>query len=941
MAADETDKYITYEARLASFQKTTKKRGSAASGRGKALSWTHKQIAPASLAGAGFYFSPTPASPDNVTCFLCGHGLDGWGAGDDPLLEHLKHASHCGWAVVAAIQAGVGEYAQQDPNAPDMMEARKATFAGMWPHEGKKGWKCKTKQLVDSGWKYTPTAESDDMATCAYCELALDGWEPGDKPYDEHYNRSPECTFFALVKQFEGPRRKTSRAKASRGSKASRLSVQSVASEAHSAGDTTAVGDDSIVTTSSIMTQGGKKARAKKGAAPKSSRSKAKKNEPAEIEHADDDEEVAPPPKPAKSTRGRKRGSEAVDDASTSLSEAPATKKRATRTRSSAVTDASTIIADDSELVDVPGPSRKASGYRKNPGSSAKTSRQVSALSTVSTASMASLRRPADEFPDDEEIERQLEADLARESDEGEEMEAHHAELNVERHQEVAAAHFSGDYAMFDPAEADADDAAVEEELLALQEEMQVDEPEQPQVPQKGRKATTRKASEQTKPKSAKAASPLPEEEAPVAEPPSEEVVEDLHDATAGSTDTVMRKAAPERPEATKRGRGRPSKASLESQQSVETEEPPPAAKRGRGRYNKCPVEGKCGRPTKASLESRVSTDSVEPANQPVKGKRGRPCKASLASRVSTDSVEPADQPVKAKPGRPCKSSLESQASVADSESKAAEAPAKPKRGRGRPPLKPKEVVEALPPQPDMAVDEAQAEADDVADATGGVEAMHLGEGPGSPSVVKEQDAPPPTEAATQHLTGPHSTPAHVISPAPWASEAATQHLTGLHSTPARVISPAPWARQAAALSPSPSPQSSDAENRPPSSKPPASTTSKRVVLAPVTATPTRGSPAKRNVLAGLESSTPWTAVNLEAVLGSPGPGADKENTVGRMLSKGKELTSPEKGMTVEEWIYFNAGEAEKKLKRECETMVSKFEREGTRAINVLEGLSV
>lgn len=49
MAADETDQYITYEARLASFQKTTKKRGSAASGRGKALSWTHKQIAPASV----------------------------------------------------------------------------------------------------------------------------------------------------------------------------------------------------------------------------------------------------------------------------------------------------------------------------------------------------------------------------------------------------------------------------------------------------------------------------------------------------------------------------------------------------------------------------------------------------------------------------------------------------------------------------------------------------------------------------------------------------------------------------------------------------------------------------------------------------------------------------------------------------------------------------
>ncbi|KAM4060360.1 inhibitor of apoptosis domain-containing protein [Hirsutella rhossiliensis] len=907
MAADEINPYIAYEARLASFQKNTKKRGSTASGRGKALTWPHKQIAPASLANAGFYFNPTPAFPDNVTCFLCGKGLDGWEAGDDPLLEHLKHASHCGWAVVAAVQAEVADYAQQDPSSPDMIEARKATFAGMWPHEGKKGWKCKTKQLADSGWKYTPTAESDDMATCTYCDLALDGWEPGDKPYDEHYNRSPECAFFVLVKKFDGTRKKTSRAKASRGSKASRLSVQSVASETLSTGDTTAVGDDSIVTTSSTMSQGGRKAKGKKGAAAKGSRSKAKKNEPAETEDANEHEEVAPPPKPAKSTRGKKRGSEAVDDASMSISEAPVTKKRTTRPRSSTVTDASTVIADDSEIADAPGPSRKASGRRKNPGSSAKTSRQVSAFSTVSTASMASLRAPVDEFPDDEEIERQLEADLARESDEDDQVEAHHAEPGVEKHLEDAALQASGDYAMFDPAEADPDDAAVEEELLALQAEMQVDEPEQPQVPKKGRKAATRKASEQTKTKPAKAATPPPEEEASVPELPSEEV-EEPHDVTVGSTDTSIDAEAPPPPQpVAKRGRGRPSKESLASRVSTDSvklmEPTAPAVAAGR------PAKKGRRRPSKSSLASRASAHSVqliEPAEQPVTGKRGRPSKASLASRVSTNSVEPvepADQPAKGTRGRPSKSSPASQASVADNES-----------GRGRRSKKAKESVEALPPQPVMAVDEAQAEADDLADATEGVEAMQLEEERSSLSVAKEQNMPPPTEPATQHLTEPRS-------------------------TPAKVISPAPSARQAA-LSPSPSPQSSDAENQPPSSKPLASTSAKRVVLAPVTATPMRGSPTKRNVLAGLESSTPWTAVNLEAVLGTPEAGADKENTVGRMLKKGKELTSPEKGMTVEEWIYFNAGEAEKKLKHECETMVSKFEREGTRAMNVLEGLS-
>lgn len=37
-------------------------------------------------------------------------------------------------------------------------------------------------QLAESGWKYTPTPDSDDMTTCTYCGLAMDGWEAEDKP---------------------------------------------------------------------------------------------------------------------------------------------------------------------------------------------------------------------------------------------------------------------------------------------------------------------------------------------------------------------------------------------------------------------------------------------------------------------------------------------------------------------------------------------------------------------------------------------------------------------------------------------------------------------------------------------------------------------------------------------------------------------------------------
>lgn len=118
------------------------------------------------LAKAGFYFNPSPTNPDNCTCFLCQKGLDGWEAGDDPLVEHLTHASHCGWAIVNAIEAEIEEYSKQDPTEPRMVEAREATFGTRWPHEGKKGWHCNTKQvgLLLTKWK-APPDDADTLAS--------------------------------------------------------------------------------------------------------------------------------------------------------------------------------------------------------------------------------------------------------------------------------------------------------------------------------------------------------------------------------------------------------------------------------------------------------------------------------------------------------------------------------------------------------------------------------------------------------------------------------------------------------------------------------------------------------------------------------------------------------------------------------------------------------
>lgn len=135
---------------------------------------------------------------------MCQKSLDGWEADDDPTLEHLHHSRDCPWAMIIcaskADELSHDEYV--DPLGEAMTEARRATFADRWPHEGKKGWTCKVEkvrlhlqcafsvgceltqqtQMIDAGWHYCPTPESDDFVACAYCQLALDGWEPKDKP---------------------------------------------------------------------------------------------------------------------------------------------------------------------------------------------------------------------------------------------------------------------------------------------------------------------------------------------------------------------------------------------------------------------------------------------------------------------------------------------------------------------------------------------------------------------------------------------------------------------------------------------------------------------------------------------------------------------------------------------------------------------------------------
>jgi len=167
MAADLADQYYTEAGRLGSFQRAQllpKRRGSNTTGRApKSMKWPHSWLSPEKvrnhssphnilltrrqLAEAGFFYYPSQENPDNVMCFLCRQSICGWEDGDNPFAEHLKLSPDCGWAITSCIEAKIGDLHLENPMSTRMVEARKATFGDRWPHEGKKGWKCKTKQV--------------------------------------------------------------------------------------------------------------------------------------------------------------------------------------------------------------------------------------------------------------------------------------------------------------------------------------------------------------------------------------------------------------------------------------------------------------------------------------------------------------------------------------------------------------------------------------------------------------------------------------------------------------------------------------------------------------------------------------------------------------------------------------------------------------------------
>jgi hypothetical protein len=656
-------------------------------------------------------------------------------------------------------------------------------------------------------------------------------------------------------------------------------------SEAPSVTDAPAEEEDSILTTATnaTATQGKRMGKAKKAPAAKARKTRAKKGEPIEVvalepEDADFEVKVDPEPKP---TRGKKRKS--ADDDNDVPAQAiemglPAPKRRATRTRGSMAEDESILESTTSIQLEV----SKAAGRK------GRTS--IRSTRKASVASLASLRTPV---MDDEEIDKALEADLERRlTDDEAEMTTTAA---VEKPSRSSRA-MKEDHAMFGVGGVKVDDAAIEAELEA----MDVDSRPLPKA----------KGSKGRQPRKPSAKQQAAAKKAAEAEAQAQKLAEE---------DEASQQIA----------------AELEHSISMQQSSPVIQQKKQRA-PSKQPTKVMPGRATRGSVmsvkDNVLVAEDYEESNGDQKDDSGHETDASVGSQSTVITGGPTRRGSTLKKAGGKKGKKAVSRNIEDIVH------------QPRAPVPSIEVPEAVP----SLKGKKGTHLEEIS-MTEEVFYTPAGEAT-RPAAVEPAPKASKTKAGKTRGRPPKATPDvsriedSTMVDAPPAQTKAVQ----AKAMPAPVVrSPTPAPMEA---TPTQSPQSSDAENHPPSSKPSAATKktvtprspAKRIPLAPTTPCL---SPSKRNVINGLQSLHPWTAVDLEAIfLISPG----RENAIGSVAElfggaadniKNCALTSPEKRMTVEEWIHYNAQVAEEKLKNECERMVGKFETEGTRAMRALEGV--
>ncbi|KAJ6032028.1 hypothetical protein N7540_002760 [Penicillium herquei] len=874
----------TFAARLASFDavlKPDKRRSSGVKGP-RFIGWPHSNPSPEELARAGFFYKPYESNPDNTTCFECGRALDGWEEDDNPITEHLKHSPGCGWAITMDVYQNSSNHGSiDDPTSDRITQARLATFGSAWPHDGKRGWVCESEKMAEAGWYFCPTEDSNDLASCAYCKLSLDGWEPKDDPYEEHHRRSPGCSFF-IYGQAPAKKGKGAKSKKTRVSKASsRLSTQSVdtvASEAPGVDIDDSI-DQSIISQAPAKQKATKKTAKGKG---KSTKSKKEKENFETESHMDMDEEPeqpepeeSEPSKTKRAGRGRKRASEEISkydsesvalDEQKDLSPEPPTKRRNMRAGSSNISPTYNYESHDDDMPDAAPVEEEPQEEKPKRGRKKKGTSKNRKASDVSVVSKSESKARA---PRDSELDSAIQAGL----------------------------------------EEDAPEEAVPEQMDVQETETQPEpkaEPEPQPAPRASKKKAGRKpkATAKQEPEDAPADREEPVEQSEVN---AEHEIEATEVVEGAAEDSGPRTKAGKVPK--KRG---PKKGSKRGENKVKESESRESSGSKAGPDDDDAAEEQQESFLSVGITNQDSVDQPESQPEPelevetpekpaVKKSSKKEEKAKKSKKSKKKAPSPAYEPVEEEPIE--ETAMEDHV---DHQQKEPLSPYVDDEGY--------ETPDDLPDQVEM-----------VEPSGSSPEAQKKQRTPVPPKTTKRFSDIPQEEHLAESITKSHS------------SRGTNSQRTSQQSN--RPVSPLPSTRQSTS---SMSPQSSDAENRPPSSRPsaarqlvPSQDLQARTPLA--AATP---SPSKRGFNVGFApSSQPWTPVDVDEALF--GEASDKENAdVAGLLSGVKRgLTSPEKKMNVEEWIMWNAKNGEERLKRECERLVSQFEKEGARAMQRLEAI--
>ena len=735
---------------------------------------------------------------------------------------------------------------------------------------------------------------------------------------DEHQRRSPDCSFFTLYASIKS---NPGRSKKSRGSKASRLSTQSnftSVSEGPSAVDLDPDNDETMMSAAEApptkSVKGKKGAKSGRGSMKTKAKSSRIRQEESQItssfiEPEDDDFEVKIAASPAPITNSKKRKSDEIslgnNDESVlqpktkdPQSQLPSKRQRRTRASSSVTqtrtepppslpqeSEVSGPMTDAEEMPPPPGfaSKKKGRGGRKRASSTARKA------SSASIASKASLRA---NVPDDEDIEAALEAELDRPlTDEEGDLEPVEIEKPKTRRLTRSKPGAKKGMASVAPTRRGtrASSVTVAEPSMAVHypslengadDNLEVENGSAEQLAPDV--APVDSSSEEKLKKDKRSRKPPLEQSDP--EHHFEEAKEAIISTNQEKTQDASQATRPQRPKGRKASRQISAHATQSSNMMTHNDGVDHVSDIGSSIIDTQTARDDSGHETDASVikQTRPKRGAKKAPTVAKKGKGRKKAAPTNEDSVAALQMEKKDTQAD-KDDEKMLNVTANHAEGAETNASAIE-----------PPEEKTEEIEAKISR--KSEDKAGKDKTAIRDMSNAASPGRID------AAVELQDTP-------------------ISLPAP-----------SMHSTPRPVLSS----------------QSSDAENQPPSSRPSAlrpplaiqSPSKSQIIRVPLAITPT-ASPSRGN-FSKLQSAIPWTAVDLEHVFQGT-PTAEKENnpfTIHNLHGGAKNiLTSPEKKLTVEEWIHFNAQRGEEKLRNECERLVGNFEKEGVRALRTLEGI--